>query len=122
MTTVKVGDNMLIKYCLGEDRISRVTEVYKRHFVCGGYKWRTDESMDMIGAGKWSTMSIRPATPEDIAAVAARRRRREVVSHEWRKDDQAIIDAVHAIITATAPRQAPNTVISGLRATPTPAP
>jgi hypothetical protein len=106
--TVKVGDNMLIsghgfKY---NDMICRVTQVCKRYFVCNGCKWRMDEGMSMIGADTWSTMTIRHATPADIAAVAASRRRSEVVSHEWRKDDQAIIDAVHAIITA--PRQAPN--------------
>jgi hypothetical protein len=85
-----------------------VEKVYKRYFLCGGRKWQIGGFMRCIGGDDWNRPTIRRATPEDIAEVSAAMRRRAVVNNEWRKEDQAVIDAVHAIITATAPRQAPN--------------
>jgi hypothetical protein len=46
------------------------------------------------------------ATPQDERDVAAAKRRYEVGRFDWSDADQAIIDAVHVLISA--PRQASN--------------
>jgi hypothetical protein len=108
MTDINVGTPMLVRRSGigGGCKIHLVEKVYKRHFICAGLKWQLDGYMRCMGGNKWYRPSIRLATPEDAAAIAAEERRYAVSAYEWRTADQSAIDAVYAVITA--PRTAPN--------------
>jgi hypothetical protein len=107
MTTINVGDKMVIESRLGGPRVHSVEKVHKRYFVCGRLKWAFPNAhgwMHQIGAPSFATTVIRHGTPERIAEVQSLERRRFVADFDgWGKVDQSIIDAVHAIITKEKP-------------------
>jgi hypothetical protein len=109
--TIQVGDTMLIRGSYSDIQVAKVTQVCKRYFVCGGYKWDLSScSLGMYnqygrGHGSWYVRVARKATDEDIACVEAGRKFRVVSGFAWPKNDQALIDEVYAAITKHEARQ-----------------